>query len=136
MPTKKLQEYNRSRLQLLYFTPAIGWGILILYFSTLPRTEVPGLLNKFSDKLIHASIYFVATFLIYFGFLRFKRAGFVLRRPLFLSFFICVVFGGFIELVQMYFVPGRSGEWLDIAANVSGSLIFVLTLVGYHRAVA
>lgn len=59
-----------------------------------------------------------------------------MRDPLIVAILISVTFGGVIELIQMYFVPGRSGEWLDFAANTTGSMVFALMLVVRHRALA
>lgn len=136
MLTKKKSEPKRSAHIILYFTPALVWGIFILYFSTMPGPEVPGLLQSLNDKLIHASIYFVATALIYFGFIRFLYSSPISGKALFIACLISILFGGLIELLQAYYVPGRVGDWYDFAANTSGSLSFVLMLVVSHRALA
>ncbi|AEV32890.1 VanZ like family protein [Owenweeksia hongkongensis DSM 17368] len=136
MPTKKQPESKHSAYIILHFTPALVWGIFILYFSTMPGPEVPNVFQSLNDKLIHAAIYFVATILIYFGFLRFKYGNPISGKALFISCLISIVFGGVIELLQSYYVPGRVGDWFDFVANTSGSLSFVLMLVVSHRALA
>lgn len=94
------------------------------------------MLQSLNDKLIHASIYFLLSFLIYFGFCRFNFQSAISRRPLTVAVVFSVLFGGLMELIQMYLVPGRTGEWMDFVANTTGSMMFVLMLVAGHRALA
>ena len=136
MLTKRQPESKRSAHIIFHFTPALVWGIFILYFSTMPGPEVPSVFQSLNDKLIHAAIYFVATALIYFGFLRFKYGNPISGKALLTSCFLSILFGGVIELLQSYYVPGRVGDWFDFLANTSGSLSFVLMLVVSHRALA
>lgn len=136
MLTKRKSEPKRPAHIILYFTPALVWGIFILYFSTMPGPEVPGLLKSLNDKLIHAAIYFVATLLIYFGTHRFIYSNPISGKALTIACIISILFGGLIELLQSYYVPGRVGDWNDFIANTSGSLSFVLMLVVSHRALA
>ncbi len=136
MITSKKSEPKRFSNNILHFTPALVWGIFVLYFSTVPGPEVPGLFKSLNDKLIHSAIYFVACFLIYFGYNRFKYSSPISGKALFSACVISILFGGVIELLQSYYVPGRVGDWYDFAANASGSLCFVLMLVVSHRALA
>ncbi len=112
---------------ILYYTPALGWGIFMTVYTLMPRASLPQQLLNMNDKLLHLGIYFFTASLIYLA-----RQRYNLRRPLsarFLwnSFFICLLYGGLIELLQHFFVTNRHGEWLDFVANGLGALLALLT---------
>lgn len=121
---KKLVLNNKHNI--IYYTPAIGWGILILYFSLLPREEVPQVMIIIEDFLIHFGIYFLLALLISLGSIRFK-----LIRPatktLIWAFVISSVLGGFLELAQEFLVVNRTGTLDDFLANNLGALAATLT---------
>ncbi len=119
--------------RLLYFTPALVWGIFILYFSLMPGNEVPRFMVQLDDKLIHGGIYFFSAGLIYLGFIRFNFKNPISRLMLGCIVLLCVVYGGAIEIVQHYCVPRRVGDWFDFLANTTGSVVCVLLFAIYHR---
>lgn len=41
------------------------------------------------------------------------------------AFGISLIYGVILELVQLLFIPSRSGEWLDFVANVIGAFLVV-----------
>lgn len=128
-----MEPKNHVLYRLLYFTPALVWGIFILYFSLMPGNEVPRFMVKLNDKFIHGGIYFFSAGLIYLGFIRFN-----FRNPLSIAWvglivLLCVAYGGAIEIVQHYCVPKRVGDWYDFMANTTGSVVCVLLFAIYHR---
>lgn len=134
MRTKKpLEPKDNIFKPLLYFTPALLWGIFILYFSVMPGNEVPRFMIQFDDKLIHGGIYFFAAGLIYLGFIRFNFRNPISRVPVGFIVLLCILYGGAIEIVQHYFVPRRTGDWLDFLANTTGSVVCVLLCAVFHR---
>ncbi len=48
------------------------------------------------------------------------------KKGLLYCFLIPVAFGGLIELGQEYLTTFRSGDWLDFAANVTGTALATL----------
>ncbi len=77
------------------------------------------------DKLVHSALYFVLTAGTLIELVKMKlhtRVGITL----FWALFIPVLFGGCIELAQHYLVQGRTGDWFDFAANVSGVIVAYL----------
>lgn len=51
-------------------------------------------------------------------------------------FLIAAIYGGGIELLQKYFIPYRSAEWLDFFADVAGSvtaLLLIMIIYGKKR---
>lgn len=132
MPTSKSFK-NRPTQHLLYFTPALVWGIFVLYFSLMPGNEVPRFMVKLDDKILHGGIYFFTAGLIYLGFIRFNFNNSISRRKLGLIVLLCILFGGGIEIMQHYFVQRRVGDWYDFYANTTGSIICVLLFAIIHR---
>ena len=115
MPKK---EINR----ILFFTPAIGWGVLICYFSLMPSIEVPSMLKSISDFVLHFSIYGALSLLIFLGFTRFTFYSIALKKVNLVMVF-CILLGLAIELIQEKFIPGRQFEWSDVLFNSLGSML-------------
>ena len=67
-----------------------------------------------NDKLHHLVAYFVLIF----------PAALSAPRYFYVIFFLSLLVGGCIELIQPYF--GRSGEWSDMIANSCGLLCAVI----------
>jgi VanZ family protein len=82
--------------------------ILILATIRIPETATTGI-----DKIDHAAAFIVFSLLMRFSF---RNASPVL------IFFSGFGFGIMIEIIQL-FIPYRSAEILDVAANIAGLLI-------------
>lgn len=121
MPTQSWLMDKKQNHNLLYYTPAIGWGILICYFSLMPGKELPGFLLNATDVVLHFLIYLLLTLLFLLGKNRFSLKATTNR---FLLFAIAGIFvmGIFIEVLQENYVEGRHFEWGDILFNTLGSL--------------
>lgn len=110
---------------ILYYTPAIGWGILICYFSLMPSAELPNVLVSVRDFILHFSIYAVLACLAYFGQNKFsfqklpsKNLGIVIAA--------CVLLGLCLEVLQELFAKGRHFEVSDILFNSLGTMLVFL----------
>lgn len=137
MHTRKSSEPKATHpYYLLFFTPALVWGIFILYFSLLPGPEVPRILHEFDDKIIHGTIYFLSGSLIYLAFIRYNFSNSISRASLVITILVCIVFGAAIELLQYYLVENRTGDWMDFLANTTGAVASVLLLSLLHRVAA
>ena len=105
-----------------YWFPLIIYCILIFWQSSFPSIEsIPELL--YSDKLLHFFAYAVlgALFLRAYRTLRIRDN---LKLLILLSILSYSLYGISDELHQ-YFVPSRSAEWMDIFADVLGSVFGV-----------
>lgn len=108
---------------ILYNTPATVWGILILYFSLLPSQSIPPSLIEVSDLVLHVAIYAAFTF-FYLGGSYFQNQRVFMAFPRRIKVLIVVTFiSALIEVIQELWIPGRSGEWLDLAANFFGAFL-------------
>lgn len=118
-------------MKLKYFLPAFIWAIIILIISLVPASKIPAisLLNvEFADKIIHFGMYFFFAGLISLGFYLQNDVG--LKKNYFISFIIPFFFASLTEIIQLLYIRGRSGDFYDMLANLSGILtgIFVAWL--------
>lgn len=102
----------------------LTWAGIITYLSLMPANELPDydLFHLlFIDKWIHAIFYFILALLIFYSW----KAGdtFILKAVI--VFFICVLFGTAIEIIQNEYTTTRHFEWLDIAFDTAGTILYV-----------
>ncbi len=105
-----------------YLLPAILWMALITGLSVMSAPALPKTPFFAPDKLAHATIYAVFTWLILFGLQRRKRAK-LSRRQIIISVVFAAFYGILMEFVQFAFVPGRYYEYGDMVANTLGALL-------------
>jgi peptidoglycan/LPS O-acetylase OafA/YrhL len=96
--------------------PAILWSALMLYLSFLPGDKLPKdpLLEKiYFDKIVH--------FIMYFALFNFIHTSKQVSKKI--NILLCLGQGFFIEIIQHFFISGRSFDVLDIVANLFGCLL-------------
>lgn len=98
-------------------------SLVIAVLSLLPIAGPPPVAFTFLDKLIHLIFYLLLSFTAVNTFI---LAG--LNKPRQKAFFYAFSLGLLLEVGQHY-LPFRSFELADIAANLSGSLIGVYIIV-------
>lgn len=129
--TKRKLEHNKRKY--ISFIPALLWAGIIVFMSLLPGDKLPVDVLVVSDKIIHASIYFGLTILLFSAFIFTSHdvSNSVINRKYMISLFISLIFGILIEVAQEKMNIGRSGDWKDVLANLSGIIIvypFVKTM--------
>jgi VanZ family protein len=105
--------------------PVILWGALIFVASSIPGTNFPNVPVFDADKLVHMGIYFVFCMLAHRAFSHQHRFPLFFRYSLAFSVLLTLVYGISDEFHQ-YFVPSRSSDVYDVAADVVGGLLFVM----------
>ena len=80
------------------------------------------------DKLLHLSCYFVLTIMWSYGLYKFKTKHCIRK-----SLLITIIVGLLMEVCQYLFFEGRQFEFLDIIANISGSLIGALVFIKFIK---
>lgn len=113
--------------------PGIVWALLILILCTVntPDIYIPPVWDLFTfDKVVHFIFYSILIILFYRGLDKLNAD----RRYYQLFFIACVLYGGFIEVIQATCFPNRSGDVPDFIANTIGCIIGVLVFAGYQRA--
>lgn len=96
--------------RVLPWLPAAAWAATIYWLSSRPTVPAPAIPNV--DKLAHFGAYAVLGALLAF-------ASFRTGAPVAVAVLIGVLYGASDEIHQMY-VPGRSPDVLDWAADAAG----------------
>jgi len=102
-------------------------AVCVLFYLSFfkPSESLTEALIK-SDKLVHLVMYFCASFVFWFEWMRNHR-GTLKGRELHKGFMYCAMFpiilGCLIELGQEFLTEYRGGDMMDAAANICGSLI-------------
>ncbi len=109
------------------------WLIAILVLTQMPGSETPrtSLFEGF-DKIIHGSIFAVFVLLMVVGFIKQRKYIKLRTKAKSIALTIGIVIGVILEIVQSA-VPDRSFEWLDMLANVGGSLTGILLFYWIYR---
>jgi VanZ family protein len=113
-----------------YWLPVLVYCLAIFVQSSFPATEhIPEF--DFSDKLLHTGAYAVLGMLLYRAFHAMRKRPSTLSLIL-LSIFLTALYGASDE-VHQYFVPSRSAELLDFAADAVGGIIGVMAAAAIFR---
>lgn len=112
------------------FIPGIAWFFLVMVLICLPGSDLPKVDDWFSliyfDKWVHVGLFSVLGFLFMYPFL---RSGLGRKEKWYIVIKIAIatsVFGITTEFIQRFFVPGRSFDLFDWAADSLGALIALL----------
>lgn len=106
------------------YIPASLWFLLILVGSLIPSNNIPDI--QFSDKLIHVIFYAIFAFLLFLAVDQQNKKTNTLVSRWKSVLLIGVSAGAVVELIQMSLTESRSGEWLDVIANILGMLIALI----------
>ena len=115
-----------QRIPFKYFLPGIAWFLIVGVLVFMPGSDVPEVswldIPQF-DKLVHAGIFGALAFLFCLPYLKFG-SSFTQKNNHFIRVCLAaIVWGIVVEIVQKYFVPGRSFDLADWAADITGVLI-------------
>jgi VanZ family protein len=114
-----------------YWLPVLLYCLFIFIQSSLPASEhLPDF--DFSDKLLHAGAYAVLGLLLYRAFNAMDKRTTTVKMVI-LSVVLTALYGASDE-VHQYFVPSRSAEFLDFAADAIGAILgTVMALVIFTK---
>jgi VanZ family protein len=103
------------------------WGALIVFLTVLPGKAIPRLPAFMDllqpDKLVHLFIFGVFVFLQIRGFISQPVSPVIRKNAAMITILIGLSLGAITELLQLYFVPMRTGSIYDFIANAIGCLI-------------
>lgn len=104
-----------------------GWAITILIISVIPAEDLPSLNIWEPDKVMHAAVYALLTFLAWR--MRQQRRG-NLRRLInvIYSAVMCIAYGFCMEVIQQI-LPTRKFDLYDALANAIGCILMVVLVV-------
>lgn len=118
--------------------PAIIWSLIITFLLCLPGTEFPKntWLNEvwLIDKWIHIGLFLVLVFFWSWAFSG-KQIGKGKQKTIFFKItLLSLIYGIIMEIVQRYFIPFRSFNYGDIAANGVGCFIgYIIAIRKYIK---
>ena len=102
------------------FSLAIVATVLYLSFFQPPSIEMPVFLFPHIDKVVHLCMYGGLSGVLWLEFLLNHRRQ-MIRWHGWIGAVLCPsLMSGVIELLQEYGTVHRGGDWLDVAANVTG----------------
>jgi VanZ family protein len=129
---EKLQSINRYLRHLLL--PGVIGAIIFLATCVLGSEQVPDLPPLLPwDKMVHAGMFFVLSAVCYYDYYRLFDGNVHLKKWIFWCFFIPVIYGGSIELLQLFVFTSRSAEWCDFVADIIGSLLATVGAIYYLK---
>ncbi len=111
------------------FLPGIAWFFLVLILICLPGYDLPKVGDWMStvyfDKWVHVGMFSVLAFLFMMPFCRsgiprINKWSFIIKIAISVS-----IWGLTTELIQKFFIPGRSFDLLDWAADSVGVVLAV-----------
>ena len=105
-----------------YQAPAIFWMLAIFIQSSMSRLPVPDLGFRLQDKVIHAVVYAILAVLLLRAFKNWRGAA---EKYIIFTLWTGSLYGVSDEIHQL-FVPGRSADLLDVAADILGIVIVVV----------
>lgn len=115
-------------LKKLFLFAALFWTGVILFFCLINSGELKQITIPNFDKVVHVFFHFVFTTL-WFLFFKKKFESSSNYRALMVSVVFSFFFGIIIELLQQYFTTTRTGDVLDIVANLFGALSAASSIV-------
>ena len=111
------------------FVPGCIWFLMVLILIVLPQKDIPEVDEWYHriyiDKWVHAFMFGVLAFGFMWPFYRYQKNANSLKRILIIIAISASVWGYFTECIQL-FVPGRSYDLMDWAADSFGILIALL----------
>jgi len=117
-----MQRLIKTLLQANFKVVSIGLTITILYLSLFNISETKVDISiKNIDKLFHATAYFFLTFSWFLAYRHQNKKNIILIA--------CIIFGIIVEILQSTLTSYRTGDFFDILANVTGT---VLALILYN----
>ncbi|TSJ43724.1 VanZ family protein [Mucilaginibacter corticis] len=97
-----------------------------------PISESPMFFPGF-DKLVHCGFFFMVVVLSANGYLWQKGTDTLKFMPAFVITAISIIYGGVIELLQLYVFTWRDGNWPDLFADAVGAcmaIFCILVIIG------
>ena len=116
----------KKKLSFKKFIPGIAWFFVVLVLVCLPGQDIPkiGWLSEINfDKAVHVAVFGLLTVLFCWPFNNSSLPN-KERLQYFIKIAIATIIWGLTtEVIQKFFVPGRSFDMFDWAADSLGALL-------------
>lgn len=115
---------NEKAVSFIQFQlPVIAWGFFIFVVSSISSTNI-SMLPGFSDKLVHAGVFFILCWLMHVALFHQGIIG-IKKYSLYLAVLFVFLYGLSDEYHQM-FTPGRSSDIMDVVADTFGGMVYAM----------
>ena len=107
------------------YIPIIISFIILYLCCFIPTNDIPDIeIELFIpiDKVVHFCMYLGLSGATAINYIYLKKGKVDVTKMLLGAFLLPMLYGGFIELLQNYYFPPRSGDWFDFLADILGSL--------------
>lgn len=112
-------------------------SLIILYLCCfIPAKEIPEVSFDFfipMDKIVHFFMYLGLSGATAINYIHGERGNVNVKKMIIAAFLFPVFYGGFIEILQNYFFPPRTGDWFDFLADLLGSLAALPIAIVYKN---
>lgn len=109
--------------KIINYGESIGIGGVILYLSLFRTISLDAPLFEGADKLVHFMLYYLLGAALAIDL---YRAQVPIKKLFIIAISVATFYGGVIELLQEYYFPPRTGDWLDWIADIAGAIIGVV----------
>lgn len=106
----------------IYIWLAVLWTVAIVVLCLESTADLPKVKISGFDKIAHAIIHLVFTFLWFMSFMSLKLK---FKKAIFFAFLFSIFFGISIEILQQLLTTTRKADILDVLANVTGGFLSV-----------
>jgi VanZ family protein len=117
---------------LRYHLPPLLWAAALFAASSIPSDELPPLVGRVWDKLLHAAAFGIFALLIERSLRHQDRSLFLRSRSVAAAILLATLYGVTDELHQML-VPGRFSSVLDVVADAAGAALALLPVLIRRR---
>ncbi|MEE4257529.1 MAG: VanZ family protein [Bacteroidales bacterium] len=111
--------------------PGLIWTLLIAVLTLVPGNYIPRITSFLDwlspDKILHFILFGTYAYLLAKGFHKQGISSLLKQNPMIFSIIIGIVFAFFIEVMQMFVIPGRDGNVYDFTADVLGTFLGIGT---------
>lgn len=115
--------FHRSLLK-SYLVALLILVLCLLPGQSFPKVNAPVIAL---DKLIHLIMYIPLAWTLLYGFKTQNRYEGLQRKAVMYALLVASVYGGIVELLQLFVSSDRFAEWLDLVADIAGVLLGILT---------
>ncbi len=125
--TKILLERKRANFWLAFL-----WTLFITVLSLINSSSLPDVSISNIDKLVHAIFFFILT-IVWFLFFKSTRKKKIFVDAISRSIILAAFLGVCIEIAQEFLTEDRTGDLMDIVADLFGTVIAIPTCYLYYN---
>ena len=116
-----------KRSSLKRFIPGIAWFFLVLFLICLPGSDIPPVEDWldaiYFDKWVHTGLFAGLTFLFIYPVSKLNLSNSFKKNSAIKIAIAACIWGLTTEFIQRFFIPGRSFDMFDWAADSFGILM-------------